>query len=105
MEALDFNITVPSSYRFLERYIKVAQADSLVFNFSRFMIELSMLDVKMYSWPPSVQAAAAIYTVNKILKRSPSWPPELLESTGYQEKEVVKQCAKDICRLMNEACS
>lgn len=69
------------------------------------MIELCLLDVKMYSWAPSVQAAAAIYTVNKILKRSPSWPVELLECTGYQEKEVVKACAKDICKLMNEACS
>lgn len=41
---LDFNITAPSSYRFLERFTKISQADALIFNYARYLIELTLLD-------------------------------------------------------------
>lgn len=66
LRMLDFNITAPSSYRFLERFIKLSQSDDLILNFSRYIIELSLLEVSMYKWCPSHIAAAAIYTARKV---------------------------------------
>jgi hypothetical protein len=61
-----------------------------------------MLDVKMYKWKPSIQVAAAIYTANKILKRSHAWSSELADWTGYEEK-YVRSCAKELCKLVHDA--
>lgn len=36
-----------SSYRFLERYSKVAKADSVVFYLGQFFLELALFDSKM----------------------------------------------------------
>jgi hypothetical protein len=61
-----------------------------------------MIDLKMYKWSPSIQAAAAIYVAKKILKRSEAWHNQMAVSTGYEEK-YVRGCAKEICRLLGEA--
>ena len=69
LRTLDFNITVPSMFRFLERYSKLANSDDLIFNFSRFLIELTLPVVQMYKNKPSLIACAAIYASNKAMNR------------------------------------
>jgi len=44
ISTLDFSIHVPSSYRFLERFAKVADASPKIFNLSRYLIELSLIE-------------------------------------------------------------
>jgi len=44
LSTLDFNIHVPSSYRFLERFTKVADASPKIFNLSRYLIELPLIE-------------------------------------------------------------
>lgn len=53
LTVLDFNITVPSPYRFLERYIKLSNSDDLIMNFSRYIIELTLMEASLYKWRPS----------------------------------------------------
>jgi cyclin B len=53
LQTLDFNITAPSPYRFLERFIKLSGSDDLIMNFSRYMIELTLIETSMYKWKPS----------------------------------------------------
>ncbi len=48
LRKLDFNICVPSIYRFLERYTKISQSDELIFAYAQYMCELSILEVAMY---------------------------------------------------------
>lgn len=45
--ALQFQITETSSFRFLERYSKIAKADSVTFFLAQYMLELALLDSKM----------------------------------------------------------
>lgn len=73
LQTLDFNITISSSYRFLERFSKLAKCDGLLFNYARYLIELSLIELKMYKWSPSLIAAASIYTAKKVMKRSNAW--------------------------------
>lgn len=45
--SLDFDIQLTSSYRFLERFSKLAKLDSVTFNLANYMLELGLLDSKM----------------------------------------------------------
>ena len=44
---LQFNITETSPYRFLERYSKISQSDSVIFYLAQYMLELALLDSRM----------------------------------------------------------
>jgi hypothetical protein len=67
--SLDFNMTSPSLYRFIERYIKLSGSDDLIMNFSRYIIELTLIETSMYKWKTSQIAASAVYVARKVLKR------------------------------------
>jgi G2/mitotic-specific cyclin-B, other len=45
--ALDFDLNLCSSYRFLERFSKLAKLDQVSFFLSQYMLELGLLDSKM----------------------------------------------------------
>ena len=45
--ALDFDLQLTSSYRFLERFAKISKLDSVTYSLSQYLLELSLLDSKM----------------------------------------------------------
>lgn len=51
LQVLDFNIQTTSCYRFLERFSKVAKIDPLIFNLSKYLLELSLINYRMLKWP------------------------------------------------------
>jgi len=63
---LEFQMQETSSYRFLERYSKIAKADSVVFFLSQYLLELALLDSKMNQYPPSLQSSAALYVAMRV---------------------------------------
>jgi len=69
LQTLDFNITAPSCYRFLERFSKLEKSDAVVFNYARYLSELTLIEIKMHKWVPSLIAASSIYVAKKVLKR------------------------------------
>ena len=44
LKEMEFNVTFSSSYRFLQRHIKLSQADSFIENMSRYLLELSLVE-------------------------------------------------------------
>ena len=75
LRTLDFNLTVPSPYRFLERFTKLSSSTDLTFNLARYLLELSFLELNMLRWKPSHLASSAIYVARKILKVPDAWSP------------------------------
>ena len=63
---LDFNITVASSLKFLDRYARLIADDKKVYLLGRYLIELALLDTKFFKYLPSNIAASALYLANKI---------------------------------------
>ena len=45
--SLDFDLQLTSSYRFLERFSKLAKLDNVGFHMSCYMLEVGLLDSKM----------------------------------------------------------
>lgn len=69
LSTLEFNITSPSAYRFLERFSKIANADATLFNLARYLIELPLIEYRMLKYCPSNLAASALFLAQKIIQR------------------------------------
>jgi hypothetical protein len=105
---LEFEVQETSSYRFLERYAKVARGDSVVFFLSQYLIELALLDSKMNQYPPSLQASAALYVAMRVTLTAEierrghdasaatvsCWTKDLQLHTKYSSTDL-KSCAKN----------
>jgi hypothetical protein len=63
---LQFNITQTSPYRFLERYWKISQSDTVTFYLAQYLLELALLDSKMNQYKPSLLASTAIYVAMRV---------------------------------------
>ncbi len=63
---LNFEVQQTSSFRFLERYSKIAKADSVFFYLAQYLLELALLDSKMNQYKPSLLASTAIYVALRV---------------------------------------
>ena len=103
--ALDFDMQLTSSYRFLERFAKITKLDSVAFFLSQYMLELSLLDSKMNQFSHSLQAVAAIYTARKYIKHYNMTDEEInpnlqeYQLAGKYTSAEVKACAKGMNQL------
>ena len=102
-----FDLTNPTSYRFLERFAQVCETPTEMWYLAQYLIELPLIEQRMLSYTPSNIAASALYLARKILMRQDGhWTAELQKHTGYTEEQL-RSCAKDMCILITciEKCS
>lgn len=92
---LQFNVTSPSSFRFLERYAKVLGACSKAFNLARYLIELPLIEYKMLKYKPSLVSSAALFVAFKLLKNEIKWNDTMKDVNCYSETKI-RPCAKDL---------
>lgn len=100
--ALKFNLTVPSSMRFLERYSHVDRMDKRSFDLSLYLLELSLIEYKFVAVPESLKACAAMYLTNKLLKKTTCWSDILASHTQYKE-QAIRTCALEFCTMLQQA--
>jgi cyclin B len=95
LKKFNFNVTVISSFRFIERFTKLSQDNEAIFYFAQYMLELSLVEYKMIKYKPSLLASGALYLAHKILSKTDPWPLKLEQYSGLREKDV-RPCAKDM---------
>ena len=89
LSALQFEISVPSAYRFLERFIRLFTAsDDHVFFFAQYILEIALLDASLLKHKPSELAAASLLLAARGLKRQNKWNLEIELSTGIKEDDL-----------------
>lgn len=88
LRALEFNLTIPSSYRFLERYSKLVESDQRTFNLAWYMIEIPLIEYKMLKYKPSQISSAAIFVAHKLQRKSIRWNERMKEITSYSEQDL-----------------
>lgn len=98
---LKFNLTSPSSYRFLERFAKVHGVDDRTNNLAKYLIELALIESKMLKYSPSNVAISSLYLACKILKKE-AWNNTLARNCEYTESQI-RPGAKDLCVLLQNA--
>ncbi|XP_071686710.1 G2/mitotic-specific cyclin S13-7-like [Rutidosis leptorrhynchoides] len=93
---LEWNLTVPTPYVFLTRFIKAAAVvphDMIMENMVYFYAELGMMHYEMIRFCPSMVAAAAVYAARATLNSLKVWHETLELHTGYKDVQVI-ECAK-----------
>ncbi|ERM99103.1 hypothetical protein AMTR_s00101p00131830 [Amborella trichopoda] len=89
---LEWNLTVPTPYVFLARFLKAAGSDKQMEDLVFFFAELSLMHYVMTKYSPSKMAASAVYAARCTLNRTPFWTQTLILHTGLSEAQV-KDCA------------
>nr|XP_004290056.2 PREDICTED: G2/mitotic-specific cyclin-2-like [Fragaria vesca subsp. vesca] len=90
---LQFNFSVPTPYVFMRRFLKAAQSDRKLELLSFFLIELCLVEYEMLKFPPSLLAAAAIYTAQCSLSKFKQWSKTCEWYTNYSEDEL-QECSR-----------
>ena len=98
LSVLQFNVTVPSSFRFLEIFAHFLKIDENCFMFCRYLLELFLIECRMIKYLPSIVAAASVYIALKITKKNEA--NIVAKITNYSE-EKLRDCAKDICIILD----
>ena len=101
LSMLMFNITVPSSLRFLERYSRISVHDERSFLFCRYILEICLVEYRMIKFSPSMLASAAVWLANKMFKNE-EWNEELTLNTKLDET-LVKNCAREIIIILQNS--
>lgn len=102
LRKLEFNVTQPSAWVFLNRYAKLAKADHVTSALARYLIELPLIEYRMLKYSPSMVAAASVYVAFHVLNHGKKmvWADCLQETTKYSETQI-RSCAKDLCILFH----
>ncbi|KAK2974060.1 hypothetical protein RJ640_015392, partial [Escallonia rubra] len=91
--ALEWNLTVPTPYVFLVRFIKASFFEPKMENMVYFLAELGMMNYVSVLYCPSMVAASAVYAARCTLNKSPVWNETLKWHTGFSETQLM-DCAK-----------
>ena len=98
IQTFNYNITMPSSFRFLQIYSRVIGFEQgIEFNMSQYLLELALLNIKMLKYQPSMLAASALYLTQKITKKVANWPLNMMD----MPVEEIRSCAKEMCSDMS----
>ncbi|KAK6256999.1 hypothetical protein QUC31_000458 [Theobroma cacao] len=95
INTLQFNLSFPTPYVFMRRFLKAAQSNKKLELLSFFMIELCLVEYEMLKFPPSLLAAAAIFTAQCTISGSKNWTKTSEWYTAYSEEQLT-----DCSRMM-----
>eukprot|EP00887_Chlorella_sp_A99_P006048 scaffold22.g6048.t1 len=115
LNTLRFNLTVPTPYNFLCRYLKAAgvtadkangeeavRADMEVINYATYLVELALVDYAALRFPYSMLACAAIHTASTALGRPDSFSSAAQRHSGYSLASL-GQCGAYLAGLFRKA--
>ncbi|XP_042470759.1 G2/mitotic-specific cyclin S13-7-like [Zingiber officinale] len=89
LDKLQWNLTVPTPYVFLVRFVKAAECDTEMNNMVFFFAELALVQYSLVTHCPSMVAAASVFAARCTLKKSPLWTETLKFHTGFSEQQLL----------------
>ncbi|PKA60820.1 Cyclin-B2-2 [Apostasia shenzhenica] len=93
VNTLRFNMSVPTPYVFMRRFLKAAQSDRKLELLSSYIIELCLIEYEMLKFRPSMLAAAAVYTAQCSLKGFKHWSRTSELCSRYSECQLL-ECSR-----------
>ncbi|KAK4779135.1 hypothetical protein SAY86_006663 [Trapa natans] len=93
VNTLQFNMSVPTPYVFMRRFLKAAYSDKKLEMLSFFIIELCLVEYATLRFPPSLLAAAAVYTAQCTISRIREWSRACEFHSTYTEEQLL-ECSK-----------
>ncbi|XP_012065375.1 G2/mitotic-specific cyclin-2 isoform X2 [Jatropha curcas] len=102
LNKLQFNMSFPTPYVFMQRFLKAAQSDKKLELLAFFLIELSLVEYEMLKFPPSLLAAAAIYTAQCTIYGFKQWNRTCEWHSNYSEDQIL-ECSRLMVALHQKA--
>jgi hypothetical protein len=93
-------VNLPTISTFLNRFILVAEANSMVVATARCVAERVLLEYSMLYYPPSVIAASAV-SIALSANQFPAWTAALQMASGYTQSDLA-QCLEEIQDILAE---
>lgn len=109
LNELEFLVTVPSSLKFVRRSLKAVKystkysstrTENQVEHLAEYSLELAMQDMKMLTYKPSEQAAAAVLLANRLVHGEERWTPSVAYHSGGYDVSLLSDCENDLLRLL-----
>ncbi|KAH0909191.1 hypothetical protein HID58_032512 [Brassica napus] len=94
LSTLQFNVSLPTQYPFLKRFLKAAQADKKCEMLASFLIELALVEYEMLQFQPSLLAATAVYTAQCTVGGFRQWSSTCEFHSHYSEDQLIECCRK-----------
>ncbi|KAM0839941.1 hypothetical protein ACQ4PT_059983 [Festuca glaucescens] len=90
LNRMSWNLTVPTPYVFLVRFVKAAGSDKELEHMVFFFAEMALMEYGLVSLCPSLVAASAVYAARCTLKKSPLWTETLKHHTSFSELQLME---------------
>lgn len=93
LRELDFDLTVPTSYRFLERFTRISPKYNSAMDYGEFVIELANYDFAIINELSQSQiAAVALYVGGIATSGVKKWTKPLEKATGASLDQIKEMC-------------
>ncbi|KAJ1272296.1 hypothetical protein BS78_06G191500 [Paspalum vaginatum] len=102
LNTLQFNMSVPTPYVFMKRFLKAADSDKQLELVSFFLLELCLVEYHMLKYRPSHLAAAAVYTAQCAINRCQHWT-KVCESHSRYTGDQLMECSRMIVDFHQKA--
>ena len=97
LSTLNFNVTFPTPFRFIEIYKQILNFDDKTFTFAWYCLELCLIEYKMIKYKPSFLAACSVFCAYRLLDLNENGVPEAM---GFTYSDI-KNCCLEICGLID----
>ncbi|KAK3053282.1 hypothetical protein LTS18_012143, partial [Coniosporium uncinatum] len=87
LAALNYDLSYPNPMNFLRRISKADNYDIQTRTIGKYLLEISCLDHRFLTFPPSQIAAASMYLARRVLERG-DWDATIAHYAGYTEEEI-----------------
>jgi len=101
LRTLDYEVAIPTVVHFLGPLQAANECDAAHRELVWYIASLSLLDVHLLRFPPSILAAAALLLSNEVRGRRQMWPKAVADRCGYCEQELWP-CAEEL-RFLHRA--
>jgi cyclin B len=97
---LNFNFTIVTSLKFLERYANILSFGSQEYYLARYFLELTLVEYAFLKYKPSAIAASAVFLVDRYRRKCGSftYPADI----PYYYSEI-RDCMMDLVYLISKA--
>jgi transcription initiation factor TFIIIB Brf1 subunit/transcription initiation factor TFIIB len=110
VDSLDYQLSVPTPYHFITRYLLRMKAIDRIRLIAFFVSERSLQEVEVLTFSPRVYAAGCVYLAyyvanyelikaNRVVKL---WPPALEEESGGLKESELMECARALLKNARE---
>ncbi|KAF5735893.1 G2/mitotic-specific cyclin-2-like isoform X1 [Tripterygium wilfordii] len=93
LRTLQFNVSLPTPFVFMQRFLKAAESDKKLEMLSSFLIEIALVEYEMLKFPFSLLAAAAVYTAQCTLYGFKQWSRTSEWHSNYSEEQLL-ECSR-----------